>query len=125
MSTPDQIVQRQFDAYNAKDVVGWLATYHPDAEQFALHGERLAQGHAELRSRIQVRFSEPNLHARLLSRTVMGNVVVDHELISRTFPEGPGQIEMLCIHEVAGEAIIKATFAVGNPTLVPSTKSAA
>lgn len=44
---PMGVVQRQLDAYNAKDVSTWLSTYAPDAEQFNLHGERLARGHEE------------------------------------------------------------------------------
>jgi len=39
---PSSLVQRQLDAYNAKDVEAWLYTYSHDAEQFNLHGERLA-----------------------------------------------------------------------------------
>jgi hypothetical protein len=125
MSTPEQVVQRQLDAYNAKDLDGWLATYDAAAEQFLLHGDRLARGHGELRARMQVRFAEPDLYARLLTRITMGNVVVDHERITRNFPEGLGHVEMLCVYEVAGEVISKATFSLGTPTLEASTKSAA
>ncbi|MFC7419706.1 hypothetical protein ACFQNF_07410 [Iodobacter arcticus] len=39
--SPVDVIQRQLDAYNAKDVDGWLATYAADAQQFALHGELL------------------------------------------------------------------------------------
>jgi hypothetical protein len=85
-------VQEQLDAYNAKDIEALLATYDPGAEQFTLHGERLAKGHEELRPRFLGRFAEPDLHARLLSRTVMANIVVDLELITRNFPEGRGTI---------------------------------
>ena len=111
---PGSLVQQQLDAYNAKNVEAWLSTYSHDAEHFNLHGERLAQGHHELRTRIQARFSEPNLHARLLSRTVVGNVVVDSEEITRNFPEGLGTIEMLCIYEVVSGRIAKASFALGR-----------
>ena len=111
---PGSLVQRQLDAYNAKNVEAWLDTYSHDAEQFNLHGGRLAQGHDELKTRILARFSEPNLHARLLSRTVVGNVVVDSEEITRNFPEGLGTIEMLCIYEVVSGRIAKASFALGR-----------
>src|SRR5580658_2950588 len=84
-SDPVAVIQRQLEAYNAKDVDAWLATYAPDAEQFVLHGERLAQGHEEMRQRILTRFAEPDLHARLVARTVMGSVVVDLEEITRNF----------------------------------------
>jgi hypothetical protein len=112
-SDPVAVIQRQLEAYNAKDVDAWLATYAPDAEQFVLHGERLAQGHEEMRQRILTRFAEPDLHARLVARTVMGSVVVDLEEITRNFPEGKGTMEMLCIYEVAQGRIVRASFASG------------
>ena len=116
-SDPAAVIQRQLEAYNDKDVDAWLATYATDAEQHVLHGERLAKGHDELRARIQLRFAEPDLYARLLSRVVMGPVVVDLEEITRNFPEGKGVVEMLCIYEVAQGRIVKASFAIGAPVL--------
>lgn len=120
MSTPEapaELIQRQLDAYNARDLAALLACYAPDAEQFLLHGARLARGHAEMRPRFAARFAEAHLHATLLHRTVMGSVVVDHEIIRRTFAEGPGRVEMLCIYEVADGLIQRASFASGPPIL--------
>ena len=122
-TSPLAVVQAQLDAFNAKDIDALMRSYAPDAEQFALHGERLARGHEELRPRYLARFSEPDLHARLLSRTVMGNFVTDLELITRNFPEGPGTLEMLCIYEVADGRIRRASFAPGATT--PLTPRAA
>lgn len=116
-TSPLAVVQAQLDAFNAKDIDALMRSYAPDAEQFALHGERLASGHEELRPRYLARFSEPDLHARLLSRTVMGNFVTDLELITRNFPEGLGTLEMLCIYEVIGGRIRRASFAPGAMTL--------
>ena len=70
-----------------------------------------------MRARFLIRFAEPDLHARLLSRTVMGNVVVDLELITRNFPEGVGTVEMLCIYEVADGLIQKVSFVMGEKRL--------
>lgn len=113
MPTPEQVVQAQLDAYNARDLEALMRTYHPEAEQFSLHGERLAKGHAEIRARFVVRLAEPDLHARLLQRTVMGRFVVDHERVTRNLPEGRGQVELLCVYEVDGGAIVRASFAPG------------
>lgn len=115
--SPEQVVQSQLEAYNARDVEALLANYAPDAVQYELHGSRLAFGHAEMRPRFQTRFAEPDLHAVLLSRTVMGGLVVDHERITRNFPEGRGSLEMLCLYQVEHGLIRKASFALGAKTL--------
>jgi hypothetical protein len=124
-SLPATVVQRQLDAYNARDLDGWLATYSPDAEQFVLYGERLAAGHAQIRARMADRFAEPDFHAELVSRTVMGKHVIDEEIVSRTFPEGAGTVELLCIYEVVDGLIQRAAFAFGTQRIVsPRTEDA-
>lgn len=115
--SPLQIIEQQLTAYNAKDVDALLATYAGDAEQYMLHGELLAKGHAQMRVRFLARFAEPDLHARLISRTVMGNVVVDYESITRNFAEGRGTVEMLCIYETLDGLIRKVSFATGDRRL--------
>lgn len=117
-TSPVAVVQAQLDAFNARDVDALLAAYAPDAEQFALHGARMAQGHDEMRARYQVRFAEPDLHARLLSRTVVGNIVTDTEIITRNFPEGLGTLEMLCVYEVIDGRIRRASFATGEQRMM-------
>lgn len=119
-ASPLAVVQAQLDAYNAKDIDALLATYAEDAQQHVLHGELLARGHAQMRPRFLARFAEPDLHARLLSRTVMAGVVVDYELITRNFPEGRGTLEMLCVYEVQNGLIQRASFAPGEKRLLPT-----
>lgn len=123
--TPLSVVQAQLDAYNAKDVEALLETYAPDAEQYTLHGDLLAKGHDQLRSRFLARFNEPNLHAKLMARIVVGNIVTDAELITRDFEEGLGTQEMLCIYEIAEGRIQKASFALGQKTIHVPVQSAA
>ncbi|WP_332877194.1 nuclear transport factor 2 family protein [Massilia sp. S19_KUP03_FR1] len=117
MMAPAAVIQAQLDAFNAKDLDALMATYAPDAQQFVLHGELLAQGHDALRGRYAIRFAEPDLHARLLSRTVLGKMVIDLEIITRNFPEGVGTLEMLCVYEVVDGKIARASFATGVQTL--------
>ena len=116
-STPESVVQRQLDAYNARDVEGILATYANDARQFEFPAKLLASGTTELRERFAARFQEPNLHAQLLNRTVMGHIVIDHEDVTRTFPEGPGKIQLIAIYEVQAGTLAKAWFMSGVKTL--------
>ncbi len=118
-TSPQVVVQRQLDAYNAKNLDAWVATYAPEAQQFEWGGKLLASGHAQIGARTALRFEEPNLHARLLSRTVLGSVVIDHEDIRRTLPEGPGQVEVVCIYVVERGLIQSASFSFGPPVLTP------
>ncbi|RQW23858.1 steroid delta-isomerase [Rhodobacteraceae bacterium CH30] len=115
--SPALVVQVQLDAYNAKDIDVLLETYAPDASLYALHGECLAQGHDEMRLRFIARFAEADLYADLISRTQMGDIVIDHERVTRNFPEGVGSMEMLCIYEVRQGRIHKASFAMGEQRL--------
>ncbi|WP_419570785.1 nuclear transport factor 2 family protein [Rheinheimera sp.] len=118
MNNPAELVQRQLDAYNAKDIDAWLGTYAKDARQFHLHGECFAAGHAQLGERMLLRFQEPDLHARLLNRLVMGHTVVDQELITRNLPEGKAEVGMLCIYEIKDGLIQTASFAMAEPRLL-------
>ena len=116
-SDPEAVVQRQLDAYNAKDLEAWLQTYAADAKQFEFPANLLASGHAEIRARTAPRLQEPNIHAKLIKRSVMGRVVIDHEQVTRTFPEGPGHIELVCIYEVRLGKIQTASFVFGEKKL--------
>jgi len=114
---PAAVVQRQLDAFNARDLEALLATYAEDAQMFEHPSKLLASGTAAFRERYTSRFQEPGLHATLLNRTVMGNIVVDHEEVIRMFPEGPGKIELLMIYEVQNGRIAKAWNIAGAKTL--------
>ena len=114
---PAAVVQRQLDAYNARDVDALLATYADDAQTFEHPSKLLASGSVQLRERFKVRFQEPNLHATLIKRVVMGNIVVDHEKVTRTFPAGPGTLELLMIYDVQNGRIAKAWSIAGTKML--------
>ena len=120
-TAPELVVQRQLDAYNARDIDALLATYAPGARQFEHPGKLLATGAAEMRERMAQRFQELNLHARLLQRVVMGNIVIDHEEVTRTFPEGTGWVDMVAIYEVADGKIQSASVQVSNKRLDTAT----
>lgn len=114
-----QIVQTQLDAYNSKDVAAWLATYADDAAQYSLEGEIIARDKAQMAANMVSRFAEPDLHATLLSRHSYDNVVIDHERVTRNFPEGPGTIEMLCIYLIEQGLIARASFKLFNKRFTP------
>ena len=120
-TTPESVVQRQLDAYNARDIDALMATYADDAQQFEYPATLLTAGATQVRERTAARFREPNLHARLIRRIVMGQTVIDHEEVTRTFPEGTGRIELVAIYEVRDGKIATARFIFGTKTLDPKT----
>ena len=104
----EAVVQRQLEAFNARDLVALLQCYAEGAELYEFPDKLLARGRAELEVWFAARFREPNLHAELLNRMVMGALVVDHERVTRTFPEGPGTLDLIMIYRVEGRRISKA-----------------
>jgi hypothetical protein len=115
-TNPEIVVQNQLNAYNAKDLEALIAIYSPDACQYEHPDKLLARGSAEIRERFAARFNEPDLHAQLLNRTVLGNKVVDYERITRNFPEGKGFIELVAIYEVELGQISNAWFMFDKKT---------
>jgi len=70
-----------------------------------------------LRKRFTLRFMEPNLHAALLNRMACGAFVIDHERVARTFPEGPGAIEVVMIYEVRDGRIAR-SWSIAGPRVL-------
>jgi hypothetical protein len=99
---------------NIDEFMKWWAD---DCQYYEFPSKLLANGAAEIRARHVVRFKEPNLFGRLLKRMALGNLVVDQETVTRTFPEGSGEVDVIAIYEVAGGKIAKAWFKLGEPRL--------
>lgn len=115
--TPAAVVQCQLDAYNRRDIDALLATYAGDACQYEHPATLAASGAAQIRERLSLRFQEPDLHARLVQRAVMGNIVIDQEVVTRNFPEGIGEVDLVAIYEVIDGKIRCATVQVSGKRL--------
>ena len=84
MQTAEGPVQRQLDAYNARNLESFLAeysddvaVYRPPAAEPTIVGKQALGAHYA-----KNRFNLPALHARLLNRIVSGDIVVDQEEVS-------------------------------------------
>lgn len=106
-------VQEQLAAYNAKDIERFMQWWADDCRYYAFPCEVLADGAAQIRERHIERFKEPDLHGRLMHRAVIGNLVIDQEVVTRTFPDGRGEVDVLAIYEVESGKIINAWFKIG------------
>jgi len=120
-SNAEMVVARQLDAYNARDIDAFMATWRDDAQYFAHPSELLASGAAEIRARHVIRFQEPALFGRLLGRFSVGNLVVDREVVTRNFPEGRGHVDVIAIYQVEGDKIARAWSKLGVPVLDSET----
>lgn len=79
------VVQRQLDTYNAQDIEGFCACFADACVVADLNGAVTLHGLAALRARYAKLFANiPGNHARLIHRAAVGEVVVDHEDITRS-----------------------------------------
>ncbi len=106
-------VQKQLEAYNARDIDAFMQWWAEDCEYYEFPLRLLASGAAEIRERHVTRFKEANLHGTLVKRIAVANVVVDQETVTRTFPDGPGEVDVVAIYEVEDSRIVKAWFKMG------------
>ena len=108
---PWLVVERQLQAYNARDLPEFLAQFSADAaihELGAVDPSSSSIAEIELRYR-QLFAASPNLKAEVISRTTFGHVVVDRERIFGRMG-GLESVEMLAIYEVRGGRISKLHF---------------
>ncbi|MDR6104339.1 hypothetical protein QE369_004536 [Agrobacterium larrymoorei] len=111
-------VQKQLEAYNARDIDEFMRWWADDCQYFAFPSTLLASNSQEIRERHVERFKEPDLHGRLLARIVLEDMVIDHETVTRNFPEGRGEVDVVCLYQVAHGKIAKAWFKIGKPRIL-------
>jgi hypothetical protein len=97
------VVQAQLEAYNARDLEAFAATYADDVRLFRMPAtEPAVVGKAQLREVYTQRFASPNLHADIVTRIVLGNKVIDHERVRGIREQ---LVEALAVYEVEGGLI--------------------
>ena len=109
MNEAEAIVQRQLEAYNARDLERFVmefsptvAIYRPPAAEPTLSGRAALAEHYATH-----RFNLPQLHAEILNRMVFGNKVVDHERITGVRAEA---FEAVAVYEIVDGLIQSVWF---------------
>lgn len=99
MFSPLEIVQRQFDAYNRRNLDDFLSNFNENIKVFRLPStEPAIVGKRQLADfYASERFNRQALKAELISRTVLGNKVFDHE---RIWGVRETPFEMMAVFEV-------------------------
>jgi hypothetical protein len=97
--TPEEIVQRQVEAYNAHDLDAFASFYSETIQMIRLPANEPAiRNKAELKEFYGAnRFKAANLHAEIVNRIILGNKIIDHERISGLQPD---PFEVVVIYEV-------------------------
>ena len=104
---PVDVVQEQLEAYNARDLDRFAATYAEDIRIYRMpSAEPAISGMAQLRETYRARFASPNLHATIVNRIVIGNKVIDQEHVVG-IRETP--VEAVAVYEVA-DGLIRAVW---------------
>jgi hypothetical protein len=103
------VVQRQVEAYNARDLDRFVSTYSETIAIFRMPStEPVISGKIELAKFYSTqRFNLPGLRAEIVNRIVLGNKVIDHE---RVWGVRDGPMEIAAVYEVAGELIERVWF---------------
>ena len=112
-SNPEAVVQEQLDAYNSRDLVRFCAVYGEHVRIFRPPTiEPSMVGRAAIARFYTVeRFHLAKLHAELLHRIVLGEVIIDHRRISGV-EENP--FETVAVYEVHHGQIQSIWFFRGN-----------
>jgi len=105
---PEKVVQANLDAYNKGDIEGFMSYFSSDIliRDFD-SGVVTAEGKKEVREIYSELFkASPDLHSRILKRTVFDNKIVDHEYITgRNGSQEP--LELVLIYEVRDSKIFR------------------
>ena len=105
--SPEMVIQRQLDAYNARDIEAFLETYADTIVIYDFPHQPTMRGKEEVRTRYAKLFADvPNLYAEVKKRITIGNTVIDQEYVRA----GERFINAVAIYEVADGKIVRVTF---------------
>jgi hypothetical protein len=103
MTSPTEIVNRQLQAYNERDIDTYCSLFALDAVVVRLNGNHvLARGIGAIRQYYLERFESRSLFCRIRSRIELGEFVVDHEEVTGI---GERALEVIAIYEVRDSVI--------------------
>ncbi|MEZ4808909.1 MAG: nuclear transport factor 2 family protein [Allomuricauda sp.] len=105
--SPKVIVQRQLEAYNARDIDAFMDTYAENIKLYNYPNELFQDSKEKMRARYTSQFENtPDLHCEIKNRIVIGNKVIDEEYVRMNGVYSSA----VAIYEVENGKIVKVTF---------------
>ncbi|RYY65837.1 MAG: amidohydrolase, partial [Chitinophagaceae bacterium] len=102
------LVQRQLNAYNARDLEAFIEPYADDVELYDYKtGKLLGKGKEGMRKDYAFFKQVPELHCEIKARIVQGNIVIDKESVTGF---GARAVEATAIYHIEGNKIKKVYF---------------
>jgi imidazolonepropionase-like amidohydrolase len=106
--SPEMVVQRQLNAYNARNLEAFLSTYTEDVELYSFPNTLMTKGKDAMRKQYGSMFQNTSLlHCKIEERIVIGNKVIDHENVRL---DKERKMKAVAIYEVENGLIRKVTF---------------
>ncbi len=103
----EAVVEKQLDAYRARDIDGFLATYSDDIELFNFPAQLNLQGKDKLRASYRNFFANtPDLNCEIKTRMIIGNNIIDEEWLTINGEH----VKAVAVYEVNNGLITKVTF---------------
>ena len=105
---PENLVQKQVNGYNARNIEAFLEPYAEDAELYMFPDKLISKGKEAMRKDYDKMFKDlPELHCEIKNRIVNGNFVIDQESVSGMAKE---KLEATAIYEIKDGKISKVYF---------------
>lgn len=111
MITPEQLVQKQLDAYNNNDLNSFCKCFASDIKVYSYPDliNTTINGEIEYREAYKKTFEAfPHQIATVTKRMVLNNTVVDYEVVTGRKPNET--LEVIVIYEIENEFIKKVVF---------------
>lgn len=106
--SPENIVQRQVNAYNLKNYEAFFESFSDDIEIYTFPNTLELKGIEAYKKDFEGTFERnPELHCKILNRTTRLNTVIDHERV--TFRKGVSS-EVIVIYKIENGKIAKIYF---------------
>ncbi|GAB3714425.1 amidohydrolase family protein [Spirosoma flavus] len=105
---PEDLAQRQLNAYNARDLEAFLEPYAEDVEIYTLPNKLESKGKEAMRKNYAFLTKTPMLHCELVNRMVVNNTVIDHERV--TFAADKAPVQAVAIYKIENGKIKQVYF---------------